>query len=74
MVQMAFNEDLESLQAMMQLSEALTPVLDMAEGFKKTMIDRGWSTETAEAAGGLVLCGALSHIFGIPQAKADTNE
>ena len=53
----------ELANAMLQMTEMLTPIFDTADGMRADLLARGWSPTAAEASAAAWLTGAL-HALG----------
>lgn len=50
--------------AMLDMTGALEPVYDTADGMRRELESRGWSPTVAEQAAGVWLCGVLAAMGG----------
>ena len=61
---MAFSSDSEEIsKALMKVSEDMTQVIEVSEGLRRQLEERGWSPTMAEAAAYEFMSGLMRVIF-----------
>ena len=74
MVSMDSDKPLSIPEALMELTENLSPLVEASKGFRNQLIAQGWTEEQAQATAALVLNGLVASAFGLTNSSSDESE